>query len=88
MTRPLQFHPMVRAALLQLARKLRFDGCRIRREIDTLEAVHAFKAVMPAADLLELWRLERQAAFEWCSYAAAILEAGAGWAAGDRTAIW
>lgn len=67
-------HPRHRANLLQQARRLRFEGARVRRSDGEAVGDHQAAAQQSA----QLWREEREAYEAWNAYAAEILEAGAG----------
>jgi hypothetical protein len=73
-------HPRHRARLLQYARRLRFEGTRIRNDNPEAadRAASATLGSLPSADAAELWIAERDDYAAWHAYAASILEAGAG----------
>jgi hypothetical protein len=74
-------HARHRANLLQQARRLRFEGTRVRDSnaiaISDLRIGVTFNAVS-LVESAALWDAERDAYSEWLNYAATILEAGAG----------
>ena len=73
-------HPRHRANLLQHARKLRFEGARVRNSVGDQIADRTGVAFgsLSLAESARVWIEERSAYEEWHVYAAEILEAGAG----------
>lgn len=73
-------HPRHRANLLQQARKLRFEGAKVRDSVGDQIADRTGVAFgsLSLVESARIWRDERSACEEWHVYAATILEVGAG----------
>lgn len=76
-------HPILKARLLRLARRIRYEGQRIKASelSSTHHSAYEASGVIALDESAALYPVEREAAEAWCNYAAEIAEAGAGGAA-------
>jgi hypothetical protein len=73
-------HPVIRAWLHQIARRVRSEGQRIMSSQPTATQIGAAAAfgIFELAESAQVYSVERGEAQEWCNYAAEVLEAAAG----------